>query len=64
MQIIPVLERVQPDKTVTSSPEVYYPERDGKPLSETDWHTTAILLVSALCDFRDHLARHALGGCG
>jgi Uma2 family endonuclease len=49
MQITSVLDSVLQHKPVTSRQEVYYPERDGKPLGETDWHISAILyLLGAL----------------
>ena len=34
---------------VRARPEVYYPERDGKPMGETPWHASAMMyLLSAL----------------
>jgi Uma2 family endonuclease len=45
MQNTSVLDRVEPNKPITSSKEVYYPESDGKPLGETDWHITVIIYL-------------------
>jgi Uma2 family endonuclease len=42
MQITPVLDTIEPNKPVTSNKEIYYPESDGKPVGETDWHISAI----------------------
>jgi Uma2 family endonuclease len=41
----PTEERWAQDKPAPSLEEVYYPESDGKPLGETDWHITAIFYL-------------------
>jgi Uma2 family endonuclease len=49
MPMTPVLDRVESDQPRPANQEIHYPERDGKPLGETDWHITAILyLLGAL----------------
>jgi Uma2 family endonuclease len=45
MQSTPVLDIIQPSKPLTSTQEVYYPESDGKPVGETDWHITVIFYL-------------------
>lgn len=55
MQNSPIIERKWQDKSVSSKSEIYYPESDGKPMGETDWHIAAIIyLRQALRSFFRH----------
>jgi Uma2 family endonuclease len=45
MQMTPVLDQLDSNKPIASSKDVYYPESDGKPVGETDWHITVIFYL-------------------
>jgi Uma2 family endonuclease len=45
MHHIPVLEYDLQEKSNSSKTEIYYPESDGKPVGETDWHISAIFYL-------------------
>jgi len=45
MQNSPTLEHNWQDKSISAKPEIYYPESDGKPMGETDWHIAVILYL-------------------
>jgi Uma2 family endonuclease len=47
MHRTPILERTIQAPTATSNEEVYYPESDGKPLGETDFHVSVIAYLRA-----------------
>ena len=55
MQNSPIIEHKWQDKSISAKSEIYYPESDGKPIGETDWHIAAIIyLRQALRAFFRH----------
>ncbi len=51
MQNSSILEHKWQDKSISANQEIYYPESDGKPMGETDWHIAAILYLRQALQF-------------
>lgn len=51
MPLTPAIDLFESQHTPTSKPEIYYPETDGKPLGETEWHVRAILQLFGALDY-------------